>query len=277
MRIDSHQHFWQYDPIEFGWISPDMPGLQRDLLPADLAPFLAAHQLDGCVAVQARSSLAESDWLLSLASQSPFIKGVVGWVDLLSPAVEADLERLAANPRFRGLRHIVQSEPDDAFMLRPEFQRGIRSLAHFGLVYDILIFPRHLPAAFSLASAFPNQVFVLDHIAKPYVKDRLISPWDTGIRTLASLPNVYCKVSGLVTEADWSTWQPADFRPYLDVVFEAFGANRIMFGSDWPVCTLAGTYSQVYNLLDGYANSLSPTEQSAIWGGTAVRAYGLTD
>jgi len=277
MRIDSHQHFWQYDPIEFGWISADMPGLQRDLLPADLAPLLAAHQIDGCVAVQARSSLAESDWLLSLASQSPFIKGVVGWVDLLSPAVEADLERLAANPRFRGLRHIVQSEPDDAFMLRPEFQRGIRSLAHFGLVYDILIFPRHLQAAFSLASAFPDQTFVLDHIAKPYVKDRLISPWDTGIRTLASLPNVYCKVSGLVTEADWSTWQPADFRPYLDVVFEAFGANRIMFGSDWPVCTLAGTYSQVYKLLGDYANSLSLTEQSAIWGGTAVRAYGLTD
>ncbi len=275
MRIDAHQHFWKYDPVEYGWIGEGMDDLKRDCLPADLAPLLRSAHLDGSVAMQARSTLEETEWLLELADQNPFIKGVVGWVDLVSPDVQRSLERFSAHKRFRGVRHIVQSEPDDGFMLRQDFQRGIGRLAEFELTYDILVFPRHLPAAYELVALFPSQIFVLDHIAKPFIKDRSLSPWDTDIRRLASRPNVYCKVSGLVTEADWKNWKPADFSPYLDVVFEAFGPQRILFGSDWPVCTLAGAYADVTGLIKDYTRQLSAHELAEVWGGTAERAYNL--
>jgi L-fuconolactonase len=275
MKVDAHQHFWQYNPTEYGWIGPEMEILKKDCLPADLAPLLQAAGIRGTVAVQARQTLAETERLLELADRFPFIKGVVGWVDLRGPELRSQLERFCTHPKFRGVRHVVQDEPDDQFMLRQEFVNGIKLLAQFDLTYDILIFPKHLAAACELVRNFPHQPFVLDHIAKPFIKDGKIAPWDVDIRRLATFPNVFCKVSGMVTEADWQQWQPADFRPYLDVVFEAFGPRRIMFGSDWPVCTLAGTYAQVVKLISDYTGRLSETEQADVWGETAVRFYGL--
>jgi len=210
--------------------------IRRDFLPVDLKRELEKVKLDGSIAVQARSSLTESRWLLNLADHTPFIKGVVGWVDLLSERVEDQLAEFANHPKFSGVRHIVQDEPDDRFMLCPEFLRGISRLKRFNLTYDILIYPKQLPAAIKLVEKFPEQKFVLDHLAKPFIKAGELSPWDKQIRELAKSENVGCKVSGMVTEAKWNAWKPADFRPYLDVAFEAFGDDRLMFGSDWPVC-----------------------------------------
>ncbi|GAB4566077.1 MAG: amidohydrolase family protein [Anaerolineae bacterium] len=275
MRIDSHQHFWRYNAGEYGWISEEMGALRRDFLPVHLKPLLETAGLEGSVAVQARQSLEETAWLLELADQHPWIQGVVGWVDLRSPEVEAQLERFAAHPKMRGVRHVVQDEPDDRFLLRDDFRRGLRLLSRYGLTYDILIFPRHLTAAIELVQQFPDQPFVLDHIAKPFIKAKVMEPWASQIRHLARYPNVYCKVSGMVTEADWAYWEIDDFRPYLDVVFEAFGAQRIMFGSDWPVCTVAASYCQVADIVHDYTRSLSPDEREAVWGGTAERFYGL--
>jgi L-fuconolactonase len=275
VKIDAHQHFWRYTPEEYGWIGPDMGILKKDHLPADLAPLLETSGIGGTVAVQARQTLAETEWLLELADKHPLIKGVVGWVDLRSPELRGQLERFCSHPKFRGVRHVVQDEPDDRFMLREDFIRGLGMLAGFDLTYDILIFPRHLAVACELVEKFPEQRFVLDHIAKPFIKDGKVAPWDEGIRRLAEFPNVFCKVSGMVTEADWHRWRPADFRPYLDVVFEAFGPRRIMFGSDWPVCTLAGTYADVVKIVSDYVQHLSAEEQADVWGETAIRFYGL--
>jgi L-fuconolactonase len=275
MRIDAHQHFWHYSVEEYGWIGPDMAVLKQDRLPQDLAPLLKGANLDGTVAVQARQSLEETQWLMELADQYKFIKGVVGWVDLCSPDLRRQLDRFGAHPKLCGVRHVVQDEPDDQFMLRDDFQRGLAALAAFDLTYDILIFPQHLHVASEVVARFPDQPFVLDHIAKPLIKDGVIEPWAAGIRRLAAFPNVACKVSGMVTEADWHGWQPADLQPYLDVVFEAFGLQRIMFGSDWPVCTVAGTYGEVAGLVAAYAQKLSGDEQAAIWGETAREFYRL--
>jgi L-fuconolactonase len=282
MNIDAHQHFWHYTPQEYGWMGPDMAILKKDHLPPHLAPLLEAAGIEGTVAVQARQTLQETRWLLELADHYPFIKGVVGWVDLCSLEVREQLERVGTHPKLRGVRHVVQDEPDDQFMLREDFVRGLGTLAEFDLTYDILIFPRHLPVACELVKRFPNQRFVLDHIAKPLIKDKKMAPWDADIRRLAAYPNVWCKVSGMVTEADWYQpalrgpgWQPTDFRPYLDVVFEAFGTKRTMFGSDWPVCTLAGTYADVVKLVLDYVNTFSKEEQADFWGETARRLYGL--
>jgi L-fuconolactonase len=275
IKIDAHQHFWHYSPQEYGWIGPGMEILQRDYLPGHLAPLLRMAGLDGTVVVQARQTVEETAWLLHLAGRHSFIEGVVGWVDLRGPGVRAELERFAAHPRFRGVRHVVQDEPNDEFMLRDGFLRGIAALAEFDLTYDLLIYPLHLPVACALVDRFPDQPFVLDHIAKPPIEAGTLEPWANGIRRLAARPNVTCKVSGMVTEADWHGWQPADLIPYLDVVFDAFGPARIMFGSDWPVCTLAGSYSQVAEIVAGYVERLSADEQAAVWGGTARRFYGL--
>jgi L-fuconolactonase len=253
-----------------------MERLKQDRLPADLASLLAEAGLDGTIAVQARQTLDETAWLLELADRHSFIQGVVGWVDLCSPDLDGQLERFSAHPKFCGVRHLLQDEPDDRFMLREEFIRGLGRLAEFDLTYDILIYPRHLPVACKLVEKFPEQPFVLDHVAKPFIKDGLLSPWAADLKRLATFPHVCCKVSGLVTEADWQHWQPADFRPYLDVVFEAFGPERLMFGSDWPVCTLAATYAQVVELIADYTRSLSQAEQTQIWGETACRFYKLT-
>lgn len=275
MRIDAHQHFWRYRPETHAWITEAMPQLKRDFLPADLQPLLSAAGFDACVAVQAQQNVAETEWLLQLADQHPFIRGVVGWVDLCKPNVADGLRRLAAHPRLRGVRHVVQDEPDDRFMLRPEFLHGIAALAPLGLTYDILIYARQLPAAIELVQRFPQQRFVLDHIGKPEIRARHLDPWRNGIRTLAAHPNVSCKLSGMVTEADWAGWKPSDCTAYLDIVLAGFGAQRLMIGSDWPVCTLAGTYGDVMAVVTDYIGFLSPSEREAILGGNAARFYRL--
>jgi L-fuconolactonase len=275
VKIDAHQHFWHYAVEEYGWIGPEMGILKRDHLPEHLAPLLESAGIEGTVAVQARQTLEETQWLLDLAQQHPRIVGVVGWVDLASPRLRQQLERFCTYPQFRGVRHVVQDEPDDKFMLRQGFLRGIAALADLDLTYDILILPRHLHVACQLVEHFPDQPFVLDHIAKPFIKNGTVDPWAGEIRRLASYPNVCCKVSGMVTEADWRGWQVSDFWPYLDVVFGAFGPGRIMFGSDWPVCTVAGTYQQVADIVSEYVQQLSEREQADVWGRTAQRFYGL--
>ena len=272
MRLDAHQHFWSYDAAQYPWIPPGSP-LHRSWLPADLAALQRPLGFDGSIAVQARQVIEESDWLLGLADQHETVKGVVGWVDLRSDRVEADLERLAQHPKFVGVRHVVQEEPDDDFMLGREFQRGISKLAAYGLTYDILIFPKQLEAAIRLAENFPAQPFVLDHIAKPPIKDGTIEPWAKQLRRLAQLPNVHCKVSGMLTEADHRAWTPEQFRPYLDVVFEAFGPSRLMYGSDWPVCLFAGSYEQAYRLVDDYTRGLTAAERAGLFGGNAAAFY----
>ena len=274
MRIDSHQHFWRYNAAEYGWMKPHWP-IRRDFLPADLEPELRACVLDGCVAVQARQTLEESRWLLELADSAPIIKGVVGWVDLRSEHVEEQLAQFSQHPKFMGVRHVVQDEPDDNFMLRPDFLRGIGKLEQFDLTYDILIFPNQLPAAIELAKRFPEQSFVLDHIAKPFIKDQVLSPWREQIRELAQSPSVWCKVSGLVTEAKWQGWKTDDFKPYLDAVFEAFGSDRMIYGSDWPVCLLAGSYAGVFKLMKNYVSRLGPDVEAKFFGLNAARFYGL--
>jgi L-fuconolactonase len=275
MYIDAHQHFWNYDPREYQWIDETMTPLRRDFLPADLQDELEREGFRGSVAVQARQSLQETRWLLELAAQSPFILGVVGWVDLRSPQAAAHLKQLAHNPRLVGIRHIVQSEPDDRFLLQPDFLRGISLLAEFDLAYDILIYPKHLTVATEFVRRFPEQRFVLDHLAKPEIKSGTINAWNKGMTELASYPNVYCKLSGLVTEADWNRWKPEDMRPYLDVAFERFGANRLLIGSDWPVCTLAGSYARVMGLVKDYLSGHSEQERQAILGGNAKRFWRL--
>jgi L-fuconolactonase len=274
MNIDSHQHFWAYEESAYRWIPKGSP-LHRDWLPDDLAPLLAKAGMDGCVAVQARQKPEESHWLLKLADESPIIKGVVGWVDLRAPRAEEHLAELAKHRRFVGVRHVVQDEPDNKFMLQPEFLRGIGCLNALNLTYDLLIFPKQLPAAIELVRRFPQQRFVLDHIAKPAIKSGTFSPWDQQIRQLARFQNLHCKVSGLITEANHQSWQPADVQPYLDLVFEVFGTNRLMYGSDWPVCLLAGTYERVFGLVDDYTRQLQPSEREAFFGGNAARFYGL--
>jgi len=274
MRIDAHQHFWKYEPAQYPWIRADWP-IRRDFLPPDLQPLLAKARLDGCVAVQARQTLEETRWLLSLTTEHSFIKGVVGWVDLRSEQVRDQLAQFAGHPRFVGVRHVVQDEPDDSFVLRRDFLRGMACLQDFDLAYDILIFARQLPAAIQLVKRFPNQRFVVDHIAKPQIAAGRLSPWTEHIRQLAQHPNVTCKVSGMVTEAQWKSWRRQEFTPYLDTVFEAFGPGRIMYGSDWPVCLLAANYQKVYDVAAIYCSRLSPSEQSQVFGATASRFYGL--
>ncbi|MCI3919155.1 amidohydrolase family protein [Paenibacillus sp. TRM 82003] len=275
MRIDAHQHFWTYDEKEYGWTGgPDSP-ISRDFGPAELAPLLAEHGFDGCVAVQARSSLQENDELLALAERYEFIRAVVGWVDLRSPGVRTQLEQYAAYPKFKGVRHIVQGEPDDAFLLRDDFGRGVAALADFGLTYDILIYHRHLPYAIEFVKRFPKQKFVLDHIAKPDIKNGVLEPWAEHIRQLADCGNVSCKISGMVTEADLRGWKKEDFVPYLETVFEAFGPDRLMIGSDWPVCLLGASYADTMGIVRPFLDRLSETEREKVLGGNCAAFYGL--
>jgi len=272
MKLDAHQHFWRYDAAQYPWIPKGSP-LHRDWLPPDLAPLLAATGLDGCIAVQARQTLDESRWLLTLAEHHAVIKAVVGWVDLRSPKVADDLAELARHPRFAGVRYVVQDEPDNDFLRGADFLRGIALLRPHKLTYDLLIHPRQLPAAIGLAKRFPEQPFVLDHLAKPPIKAGTLSPWREQVRELAQSPNVLCKVSGMVTEADAKAWKAADFRPYLDGVFEAFGEDRLMYGSDWPVCLLAADYAQVFALVRDYITPLPAAARAKVLGGNAARFY----
>ncbi len=274
MRIDAHQHFWRYDPADYAWIDDSMAALRRDFLPEHLAPLLGVQGFDGCVAVQARQTPAENDFLLGLADAAPCVRGVVGWVDLCDPRVGGELDRLRARPKLVGLRHIAQTEPDD-FLLRRDFRRGIAALEPRGLVYDVLVFARQLPAASDLVRAFPEQRFVVDHLAKPEIAAGRLEPWATQLRELARAPNAWCKLSGLVTEADWKTWLPSDFTPYLEVALEAFGAERLMLGSDWPVCTLAAPYAAAVGVVREFIARCSESEQDAVLGGNAARCYRL--
>ncbi len=275
MRIDAHQHFWSYDPARHAWIDDAMAGLRRDFLPADLAPILQRNLVDGTVLVQVDQTEEETRWMLDLAAQHPFVKGVVGWIDLRAPDVAERLAHFSEFEVLKGFRHIVQAERDDLFLLDPAFQRGIRWLTAFGFTYDILIYPHQLPAAIRLVEAHPDQHFVLDHIAKPPIKAQAMEPWASLLRTLAQHNNVWCKVSGLITEADYTAWTPSHIFPYLDVVFAAFNINRLMFGSDWPVCRCAGTYDQVLSLVENYTTGLSAEARHKLFGGNAVAFYGL--
>jgi L-fuconolactonase len=249
--------------------------LKHDYLPSDLRPLQRAIGIEGTVVVQARQTLEETRWLLSLADTHPFIQGVVGWVDLRSPRLREQLTQLAQHPKLVGVRHVIHDEDDDCFMLRESFVRGIGMLATFDLTYDLLLFPKHLPVACTLVAQFPNQRFVLDHIAKPPIQEGALEPWATDLHKLAAFPNVFCKVSGMVTEADRQHWTLETFIPYLDVVFEAFGAERLMVGSDWPVCTLAGSYAEVMHIVTAYLDGRTKAEQGAVMGTTAATFYQL--
>ena len=275
MKIDAHQHFWQYSPATHPWITPEMAVLQRHYLPPDLEENLKKTGFTSCVAVQAAQTEAETEFLLHLAAEHSFIKGVVGWVDLRAANAAERLTYFAQNPLLKGCRHVAQDEPDDLFLMQPAFLRGISLLQSLGLTYDILIFPRHLPVAAQLAGQFPEQHFVLDHLAKPFIKKAELQPWAADLKKLAAYSNVTAKLSGLVTEADWVNWQPQDIQPYLETALEAFGPERLMIGSDWPVCRLAGAYEQVMQVVIDFIAKLAPEEQAAILGNNAVRFYNL--
>jgi L-fuconolactonase len=275
MRIDAHQHFWIYNPRDYGWIDDSMAALRRDFLPADLKPELERTGFEGSIAVQARQTLEETRWLLELAASEPYICGVVGWVDLQFPEVRSQLEAFAQNQKLVGIRHIVQSEPDDRFLLRADFLRGVSALAEFDLAYDILIYPKHLSVAAEFVSCFPSQRFVLDHLAKPPIKSGEVDSWARGLRNLAAFPNVFCKLSGLVTEADWRHWKPEHFTPYLDCAFESFGPERLMIGSDWPVCAVAASYAKTLDIVRNYLSRHPPEVREAVLGGNAARFWKL--
>jgi len=274
-RIDAHQHFWRYDSKRDTWITDSMSVLRRDYLPEDLLGELHRNQMDASIVVQADQSENETAFLLDLAERYSFIAGVVGWVDLRARNLPDLLGHYSHFNKLRGFRHIVQSEPDDRFLLRDEVVRGIGYLQQFNFTYDILIYPKQMPAVLGLMEQLPNQRFVIDHIAKPPIRANQIATWANLLRAMASNPMVYCKVSGLITEADWRSWRADEFKPYLDVVFEAFGTGRLLFGSDWPVCLLAGTYQQVKELIVDYMKDLPDSHQEEVLGGNAERFYSL--
>ena len=274
MKIDAHQHFWKYSAAEYGWIDEQMSIIRRDFLPSDLEREIRNAGVDGVVSVQARQTLEETLWLLSVAAQNDFVKGVVGWVPLTEPSIRDELDLLRRNPRLRAIRHVVQDEPD-GYLLRKDFNAGISVLQEVGLAYDLLIHERQLPEATRFVDRHPHQVFVLDHLAKPRVKENRLDSWRQRIRELARRENVYCKVSGLVTEADFKAWTEAQLRPYLETALEAFGPTRLMFGTDWPVCLVACPYGRWHDVVSRFAASLSFDEQASLFGHTAARAYRL--
>jgi L-fuconolactonase len=275
LRIDSHQHFWKFDPVRDSWITDEMSVIQRDFLPQDLKPVLEQNGFDGCVVVQSDQSYDENRFQLDNASRNDFIKGIVGWVEMVSPNVEKDLEYLSQFKKMKGLRHVLQGEKDRAFMLQPSFMKGISLLKKYNFTYDILIFPDQLTHSINFVKAFPDQPFVIDHIAKPYIKDKKITEWKKDMEAIAEYKNVYCKISGMVTEADWKQWKNEDLTPYIDTVTEAFGTDRIMFGSDWPVCLVAGTYEKITGIVKDHFSSYSKNEQELFFGGNAIKFYNL--
>ena len=274
MTIDAHQHFWHFDPVRDSWITDDMAAIRRDFLPADLEPVLAQNGIDGCVAVQASQSEDETIFLVRMAQTYDIIKGVVGWVDLQSAQLPERLQNLSQHKEIKGYRHVAQAEPDD-FLTRPAIVDGIRQLANFGLTYDILIYPTQLKAALHLVRAVPDVSFVIDHLAKPYIRKREISRWSNFMAEIAKNKNVSCKLSGMVTEGDWQDWSKKDFFPYMDVIFENFGPDRIMFGSDWPVCLVAADYTQVKTLVDDYVSNWGEEVREKVFGANAVSFYNL--
>lgn len=274
-RIDAHHHLWRYRAANFPWIGENMGALKRDFLPDDLVPQLDGAGIHATVVVQACQSLDETEWLLSVAKDSKFIKGVVGWAPIAGPAFPECLERLRTHASLKGLRHIIQDEPDPRFMQREDFNRGVSALAGTGLVYDLLVFEKQLPSALEFVDRHSRQIFVLDHIGKPRIKDAQMEPWRSHISEMARRKNVYCKLSGVVTEAHWSNWSVDDLRPYLDAVFEAFGPSRLMAGSDWPVCLLATGYGAWFETLNKFTGALSESERELIFGSVAADVYHL--
>jgi len=274
MTIDTHQHFWKYNPVRDSWIDDSMKILKKDFLPADLHPILNKNEIDGCIAVQADQSEIETEFLLKIAAENDFVKGVVGWVDLCADNVEERLAHFSKQQKFKGVRHIVQAESDD-FLLRDDFLNGVSKLEKFNLIYEILIRKEQLENSIKLVENFPNQVFVLDHIAKPNIKNGEVEPWKTQIEIIAKNKNVSCKISGLLTEADLKNHTYNDFTPYLDVVFDAFGVDRILFGSDWPVCLLAGNYEKTVTITKKYISSFPYQDRAKIMGKNALKIYTL--
>ena len=277
MVIDAHQHFWNYRPEKHAWIDESMSSIRRDFSPADLRKVYSENGIDGCVAVQADQTIAETDFLIQLSSNNYFIKGVVGWVDLRSDTLENDLEKYASKSILKGFRHVVQGEPDHNFLLRSRFLRGIKLLEKLNYTYDILIFPHQLGATLEFVKRFPDMKFVIDHIAKPYIKDGFYEGWAILMKEIAKQQNVYCKLSGMITEADYKTWRSEQVNPYMELVLEAFGTKRIMFGSDWPVCLVAGNYSSVKSLIVNFIKKCSISEQMDIMGGNAIKFYNLKE
>ena len=275
MTIDSHQHFWHYELPKHEWIDDEMAAIRRDFTPEDLRPILDTNGVDGCIAVQADQTLVETDFLLGLAAKHEWIRGVVGWIDLRSEQLNDDLDRYTGQKKLVGFRHVVQGEPDPLFLLRENFLRGIEAIGKRGYTYDILIFPHQLVSALELVKLFPSVKFVVDHLAKPYAKAGYFTGWAAGMEALAKLPNVHCKLSGLITEADYQNWTEAELLPYLEHALNCFGPDRCMFGSDWPVCRVAGNYGRVKGLLASAVECLSAEEKSGIWGRNALKFYGL--
>jgi L-fuconolactonase len=274
MTIDAHQHFWHFDPVRDSWITDDMSIIQRDFLPADLEPVLKQNGIDGCVAVQASQSDEETMFLVRMAQTYDIVKGVVGWVDLQAEQLSERLQALSNYKEIKGYRHVAQAEPDD-FLARPAVIAGIRQLADFGLTYDILIYPTQLKSALQLVRSVPNVSFVIDHLAKPYVKKGEISRWSNFMGEIAKSKHVSCKLSGMVTEGDWDNWSKKDFFPYIDVIFEHFGPDRILFGSDWPVCLVAANYTQVKTLVEDYVNNWGEEVRAKVFGANALSFYKL--
>jgi L-fuconolactonase len=278
--IDAHHHLWRYNPADYGWIDEDMQPLRRDFLPADLTAALATAAIDGTIAVQARQTLEETRWLLDQADASQAIRGVVGWAPIAGEDFPACMEQFDGRAKLKGLRHVIHDEKDEHYILREDFNSGIRTLAGSGLIYEILIFERHLDDTIYFVDEHPDQPFVLDHIAKPLIAGAVLQPWASRMMELGERENVWCKLSGLVTEADWRTagksaWTPETLKPYLDVAVEAFGPARLMAGSDWPVCLLASDYAQWFQLLRDYFAPFTESERAAIFGNTAIEVYGL--
>ena len=277
MRIDAHHHFWNLDlPFNYGWLrTPQHAGICRSYLPADLMPHLEATGVQKSVFVQTQHDLEETRWALGLADENEFIAGVVGWVDLASEDCKQQLAEFRDHPKFVGIRHVTQDEPDDDFIVRPDVVRGLKVLQHHNIPFDLLFYTKHLKHAATLGRELPELPMVIDHLAKPKIKDHITAGWIDGLKAAAKFPNIRCKLSGMVTEADWKNWKPADLKPYVDAALEAFGPERCMFGSDWPVCELAATYEQVFHAAVELLEQLSDSERSHIFGGTATKFYGL--
>ena len=270
--IDSHQHFWIYEKESQDWITEEMQVIRKNFLPNDLKDILLENGVDGCISVQADQTEKETNFLLDLASKNDFIKGVVGWVDLRSPAIDEKLSDYKSHAKLKGFRHVLQAE-EPAFMLQPDFKRGIEKLGKYGYTYDLLIFPKHIPASVELVKLFPDQLFIVDHLAKPPIKHQGMNEWKIQMKQLAAFPNVYCKISGMVTEADWLQWELKNFTPYLDAVVALFGMKRLLFGSDWPVCKVAASYQEILKIVRNYFNDFSMEEQADFFGNNAVHFY----
>ncbi|WNH11923.1 amidohydrolase family protein [Thalassobellus suaedae] len=275
MIIYSHQHFWNYEPVKHAWIDDSMSVIRRDFTPSDLKKVYDENGIEGCVAVQADQTLAETEFLLKLAAGNDIIKGIVGWVDLRSENIDEALKHYSQFEKIKGFRHVVQGEADHNFLLRPNFLRGISALEKHNFTYDILILPHQLGASLEFVKQFPNQKFVIDHIAKPYIKDGFFDGWEVLINEIGKHENVYCKMSGMITEADYKTWSPSQIEPYMNAVLKVFGTKRVMYGSDWPVCLVAGNYKQVKDLVAHFIASLSSTEQANIMGNNTIKFYNL--